>query len=117
VSRRASRTTAPNRCFGREIAERLASSQRDFLAGAAILPGGRWGPSLLSAAKNLAGTGVSAQILRCAQNDRLARISCRTLAARFPRHVLDLRPHSWYDGSAEGQWPSRAELRRSGQCR
>jgi hypothetical protein len=37
--------------------------------GAAILPGGLWGPSLLGAAKNLAGTGISAQILRCAQND------------------------------------------------
>ena len=65
----ASRTTAPIPGFGREIAERLTSSQRDFLAGAATLPGGRWGPSLLSAAKNLAGTGISAQILRFAQND------------------------------------------------
>ena len=46
-----------------------------------------------------------------------ARISCRALATRFPRHVLDLQPHNWYDVSTEGQWPSRAELRRSGQCR
>jgi hypothetical protein len=46
---------------------------------------------ILSAAKNLARTDTFTKILRCAQNDRLARISGRARSLHAPRAPLEPR--------------------------